>query len=1072
MKHSTLFILVLALALFVGGTSAMMQPDKKQLLQENAVESTQAVFDAIPQSYTNETSRHKLMIGADETQVYSELLSKNAIIDEINYGSFKVVVVDEQALGGRAALQSLATAVRDDQNLIALNGYILDTTNPEATFGQLPADLRQTDMTEGLARGLQPRGGLYLVQFAGPIQDGWLDALKNSGAEIVSYMPSNAYVVRASSGAASALLLLKQNSFVQFVGDYEPAYRISPELREARIKDGASFVDLTVQVIEGPNAKPTMDKIASLASDGIQSHQVMNYHNIELRVQASRITEIAFYEDVFAVESRGQRRRFDEAQGQISAGNLTGNSPSGPGYLTWLAGKNFNSSQFSSFSVNVVDDATSLTGHPDFANSRIAFTSNPTNQTGAQGGHGFLNSHIIGGINSGTGSANEDANGFNYGLGIAPWARVGVTAIFGSGSSTSTAWESTAYGQSARISSNSWGFQTQTGAPIPLYNTNAQEYDRIVRDAQTAAGLQQLSVVFAAGNDGSGANTVSTPSTAKNVITVGASENVRQTGTDGCAVANSGADSANDIIGFSSRGPVNSAGGDGRVKPDIVAPGTHIEAGVPQSNYNGSSVCNQYWPAGQTLYGWSSGTSHSCPAVAGGAALVYQNFLNNSLPAPSPAMVKAFLMNSATYMTGTGASGNLPSNSQGMGRMDLGRAFDGAARVLVDQTQTLGATGNTHTVTGSVVSSSQPFRVTLAWSDAPGPTTGAPWVNNLDLEVTVGGITYKGNVFTGANSVSGGTADGKNNVESVFIPAGTTGSFTITVRATNIAGDGVPGNADTTDQDFALVVYNANTGAPTSPTIGVSPSSFSFTATAGGANPANQSLNISNTGGGTLNWTASSNQTWLSVSPTSGTAPSTTTVAVNITGLAAGTYNGTITVSATGATNTPVSVPVTLTVNPTGGCTGELIVNGGFETGTTPWVLSGAIRSTGAFPHSGVAYSILGGGNNNSHTEYQQITIPAGCSKNLSLWLNFTSNETTTTIQYDRIFIEVRNTSGTLLATLATFSNLNKGTAGVYVLRGPYSLAAFAGQTVRIQLRATTDSSLTSTFRVDDVTVQ
>jgi hypothetical protein len=1073
MKHSTLFIIVIAMALFLGGTSAMMQQDQKTQLQEGGIENPQPVFEAIPQTYINQTSRHKLIIGADEAQVYGELLSKNAILEEINYGSFKLVIVDEKAVGGRLALQSLATAVRDEQNFIALNGYILDTTSPEATLRQLPADLRQTDMTEALARGSQPRGGLYLVQFAGPIQDGWLEALKDSGAEVVSYMPSNAYVVRAAATNAAALPLFKQNSFVQFVGDYEPAYRISPELRDARLKDGAGFVDLTVQVIDGPNAKQTIDKLAALAGEFVQSHQVMNYHNVELRAQAAKVTEMAFLEDVFAIESRGQRRKLDEAQGQISAGNLSGNSPSGPGYLTWLVGKNFTSAQFTTFAVNVVDDATSLSGHPDLPGTRIAFTNNPTSQSGAQGGHGFLNSHIVGGFNSGTGSANEDANGFNYGLGIAPFARVGSTAIFGSGSSTSTAWESTAYGQSARISSNSWGFQTSTGGPVPDYDAASQEYDRIVRDAQTTAGLQQLSVVFAAGNDGSGANTVSTPATAKNVITVGAGENVRQTGTDGCGISNTGADSANDIISFSSRGPVNSGGGDGRIKPDIIAPGTHIEAGVPQSNYNGSSVCNQFWPAGQTLYGWSSGTSHSCPAVAGGAALVYQNFLNNAIAAPSPAMVKAFLMNSATYMSGTGAGGNLPSNSQGMGRMDLGRAFDGVARVLLDQTQTLGATGNTHTVTGSVVSSSQPFRVTLAWTDAPGPTTGAPYVNNLDLEVTVGGVTYRGNVFSGANSISGGTADIRNNVESVYLPAGTTGSFSITVRATNIAGDGVPGNADTTDQDFALVVYNANTGAPTSPTIGVSPSSFSFTATAGGANPAGQSLSITNTGGGTLNWTASSNQSWLSVSPTSGTAPSSATVSVNITGLAAGTYNGAITITATGATNTPLSVPVTLTVNPTGGgCTGELIANGGFETGTTPWVMSGAIRSTGAFPHSGIAYSILGGGNNNSHTEYQQITIPAGCSKNLSFWLNVTSSETTTTTQFDRIFIEVRSTSGTLLATLATFSNLNKGTSGVYVLRGPYSLASFAGQTVRIQFRATTDVSLVTTFRVDDVTVQ
>jgi hypothetical protein len=1072
MKHSTLFIIVVVLAVFFGSTSALMQQDYNKQLQEKGIDSAQPVFEAIPQTYINQTSRHKLMIGADDAEVYAALQDKNAIVDEINYGSFKVLVVDELAVGGRQALQSLTTAVRDDQNMIALNGYILDTANPQATYGLLPADLRKTDIADALSRGLQPRGGLYLVQFAGPIQDAWLNALKSSGAEVVSYMPSNAYVVRANAASAAALTAFKQNSFVQFVGDYEPAYRLKPDLRDLRVKDGGSFVDITVQVIDGPNAKQTIGNLAALSSGEIQTHQVMNYHNVELRVQAARLTEIAFYDDVFGVERRGQRRKLDEAQGQISAGNLTGNSPTGPGYLTWLAGKGFTSSQFTSFAVNVVDDALTLTGHPDLPTARVAFTNNPTAQTGAQGGHGFLNANIIAGFNSGTGSAVEDANGFNYGLGISPFSRVGSTAIFGSTASSSTAWESTAYGQGARVSSNSWGFQTQTGGPVADYDASSQEYDRIVRDAQTATGLQQLSIVFAAGNDGSGSNTVSSPATAKNIICVGASENVRQTGTDGCGIANTGADSANDIISFSSRGPVNSAGGDGRIKPDIVAPGTHIEAGIPQSNYDGSSVCNQFFPAGQTLYGWSSGTSHSCPAVAGGASLVYQNFLNNGLATPSPAMVKAFLMNSAAYMSGTGAGGNLPSNSQGMGRMDLGRAFDGSARVLVDQTQVLGTTGQTFQVTGSVVSSSQPFRVTLAWTDAAGPTTGAPWVNNLDLEVTINGTTFKGNVFSGANSASGGTADGKNNVESVFLPAGTTGTFTITVRATNIAGDGVPGNADTTDQDFALVAYNANTGGATSPTIGASPASFSFTATAGGANPAGQSLSITNTGGGTLNWTASSNQTWLSVSPTSGTAPSSATVSVDITGLAAGTYNGAITISATGATNTPVTLPVTLTVNPTGGCTTQLIVNGGFEGSATPWVLSGAVFSTGAFPHTGTGYSILGGVNNASHTEFQQITIPAGCSKNLTFWLNITSDETTTVTQFDRFFVEVRNTSGTLLATLATFSNLNKGTAGVYVQRGPFSLASFAGQTVRIQFRATTDVSLISSFRVDDVSVQ
>lgn len=1072
MRHSTLTVIALVLALFLCGTSALMQQQNNDLSEGGRNPRTSSQFDALPQSFINDSTFHKLMLSDGDRAVYDSLSATGAILEDFDYGSFRVVVVDERAIGGRDALAALGVAVRDDQNLIAMNGYILDTTDPAATQRQLPADLRQTDLADSLARGAAPRGGLYLVQFAGPIQDNWLDALARLGVEIVSYMPNNAYVVRAHAGAALSLPFFKNNSFAQFVGDYEPAYRLSPGLQAVRKEPAETLVDVTVQVIDGPDADRTIADLKTMSNEMVGSYQVLNYHNVELRVAVSRLAEIARIDSVFAVEERGQRRKLDEAQGQIVAGTLTGNLPTAPGYITWLNGRGFSSSQFTSFVVNVVDDAYSLTGHPDLATARIAFQNNPTNQTGAQGGHGFLNAHIVGGINTGTGSAVEDANGYNYGLGIAPYARMGVTAIFGGTASSGTAWENTAYGQSARISSNSWGFQTATGAPIPRYDTNAQSYDRIVRDAQTGtAGHQQLTIVFAAGNDGSGANTVSTPGTAKNIICVGAGENVRQTGTDGCGIGNTGADSANDVISFSSRGPVNSSGGDGRIKPDICAPGTHIEAGVPQSNYNGSSVCNQFWPTGQTLYGWSSGTSHSCPAVAGGAALVYQDFLNKGFAAPSPAMVKAYLMNSATHMTGVGANDTLPSNNQGMGRMNLGRAFDGTARILQDQTTVMGTTGQTHQVTGSVQSTGQPFRVTLAWTDAPGPTSGAPYVNNLDLEVTVGGNTYRGNVFSGANSVTGGVADTRNNVESVFIPAGVSGSFTVTVRAINIAGDGVPGNADTTDQDFALVIYNGSAGAPTNPTIGVSPSSFSFTATAGGANPANQSLSITNTGGGTLNWTASDNATWLSVSPTSGTAPSTVTVSANIAGLTPGTYNGTITVTATGATNSPVGVPVTLTVNSAGG--GQLIVNGGFEVSSSPWVLSGqASRSTGAFPHSGTGYLILAGVNNASGAAYQQITIPTGSSPNLSFWLNVTSSETTTTTQFDRFFVEVRSTSGTLLATLATFSNLNKGTTGVYVLRGPYNLSAWAGQTVRIQFRATTDFSLITTFRVDDVSAQ
>lgn len=835
MKHSTLFVTVMMLAVFLCGTSAFMQ-------QGSGGQGQPGLNAAKVNSYINSGSRHKLILGSEDVDVYNDLISKAAIVEEIDYGSFKQVIVNEQAAGGREAMRALRVPVRDDQDLIMFNGYVVDTNNPEMTYAKIPGDLRQTDMFNAVSKRTRPRGGLYIVQFAGPIKDLWLHHLKGTGAEIVTPIASNAYVVRASAQAAVALIQLKnKHSFTQYLGDYDPVYRLSPRMRDMRNGPAETLADVTVQVIAGRGARRTINELKAMASQFIGSHRVLNYHNVSLKVSAGQLGDIARMDNVYAVEERGTLQRFDEVQSQIVAGNLSGNVPSGPTYLSFLSNLGINPSQFSSFAVNVVDDAYTIRGHPDLPDSRIAFENNPYGLCGPQSGHGFLNAHIVGGYNDGSGFPFEDANGFNYGLGIAPYARVGITAIpLGSQCngnpipfpepSGSIEWESVAYGQGARISTNSWG-----NPGISHYDARAQVYDSIVRDAQPGTpGLQQMIEVFAVGNDGKQilrrpdgslvirprTSAVHPPATAKNVISVGASENVRQFGTDGCEFFNTDehADSANDVAAFSSRGPVAELPGilDGRTKPDIMAPGTRIVAGIPQSNYSGIG-CNLYFPPvqippgqtpPQTLYTLSSGTSQSAPAIAGAAALVYAGFVSNGQTI-SPAMMKAYLMNSTTYMTGSEANDTLPSNNQGMGRLDLTRAFNGQLRMFWDQHLTMTDSGQTFQAVGSVHIGPRPFRVTLAWTDAPGPVNNAAYVNDLDLEVTINGVTYKGNVFSGANSASGGNADFRNNVESVFLPAGTVGDFTARVIARNLRGDGVPGNGDVTDQDFALLISNA-----------------------------------------------------------------------------------------------------------------------------------------------------------------------------------------------------------------------------------------------------------------------
>ncbi len=780
-----------------------------------------------------------------------------------DYGSFQVLESDIVPPGGTG---SQGSQLADDLNLIQLNARVLDTRKPEIQASR---------------RAVAPFSGkrLHLVHFAGPIRPEWVEALESNGVQIISYIPQDAYLIYGNAAALGRMQSwARATSFVQWEGAYAPEYRIHPRARVTDRNRGPrnSGTDrFAVQLVDDPDANPaTLALIDRLKLAPVENQfRTLRYLNVIVRLAPEQLDRIAAQPEVVSIQPYLDRMKSDERQDQILAGNLSGGAPTGPGYLSWLASKGFTQEQFeeSGFVVDLtdsgIDNGTNVPGHfglykhGDPAEwSRIAYNrleGSPNGGSTLQGcdGHGNLNAHIVGGYSAFTGFPFADSAGFDYGLGVCPFVKIGSSVVFDPDYFTFPNYanlQSDAYHDGARVSANSWGAWYSAGA----YDIDAQRYDALVRDAQptnstfATAGNQQMVIVFAAGNQGPGAQTVQSPGSAKNVITVGASESVRSltpanggndsAGNDGCNTADSLADNAYDLAGYSGRGPCS----DGRMKPDIVAPGTHITGGVaqtspPATNGTGSAIpcfnaseiatlpgagrcgtpaagnTNNFFPLGQQFYTVSSGTSHATPAVAGVCALVRQYFINHGLTPPSPAITKACLINSARYLNGANANDSLWSPSQGMGALNLGTAFDGVPRILHDQVsgEKFTATGQTNLITGTITDPTKPFRVTLAWTDAPGSTSGNAYNNDLDLTVTVGGNTYKGNVFAGAFTVAGGVYDKQNNVESVFLPAGLSGNFAVRIVAANINSDGVPNEAPSLDQDFALVVYNA-TEAP------------------------------------------------------------------------------------------------------------------------------------------------------------------------------------------------------------------------------------------------------------------
>ncbi len=236
-------------------------------------------------------------------------------------------------------------------------------------------------------------------------------------------------------------------------------------------------------------------------------------------------------------------------------------------------------------------------------------------------------------------------------------------------------------------------------------------------------------------------------------------------------------------------------------------------------------------------------------------------------------------------------------------------------------------------------------------------------------------------------------------------------------------------------------------------------------ATVSVANPGSQtgtvgtakSLQLSASGGSTpYTWTATGLPAGMSINAGTGLISGTPTTAAS--------YSSTVTAKDTNGATGSATFGWTISTG-SGGCgsPGQKLGNPGFETGTAaPWTASTGVisNSTSEPAHAGSWKAWLDGyGAATTDTLTQSVTIPAGCTATFSFYLHIDTAETSTTTAYDKLTVKIGTT------TLATYSNLNKNTG--YALKS-FNVSSFAGQTVTVSFSGVEDSTLQTSFVVDD----
>lgn len=752
--------------------------------------------------------------------------------------------------------------------------------------------LRQT--LDGRAIGAAPAQAgepLYaIVQFQSAQLKQDREALRANGIEFLGYVPNNAYYVRLNG---QSLASVRGSAGVRWAGTVDPALKLDANLWQAaransvarqadgqyelilRAFDGVSSAAIAQRVrAQVPGAEVTMRSERVEAAPYVRVK--VDAASLDALIQAATAIDGVYHVAPWIPTETTNAAGIAALQGNIT-GNCAGSGPicTGPTPVGLTHTPMFDHGITGSGQIVAVADSGTTPNAAWFTtldkgagpHQEITFAQNPPPMPPALGtlypdnkiigywtqpggpidydftsGHGTHTTGTVVGDTAGTFGAASYLPSTPYlanhdlADGMAPNAQL-LMQDAGPASATSIIiqdFEGTlkqAYDAGARVHNNSWG--AKTGGQ---YSDNDQNLDRVTFDNEG------LLVVVSAGNDVSGAMATGSPGNAKNALTVGA------LGHGGSLVKAS----------YSNNGPTR----DGRMKPDLAAPGSSVV-----SARNASSVTSTITaPLTQTM----SGTSMAAPTVSGNAALAREYFADGFYPRgyaydgldidriffdgfddaapaagapvdlynPTGAVMKAVLLNATVPTTSPVA---MPNTSTGWGRpwLDGNLWFketmpggDDSRRLRVFERPNAAGleTGDVNEYVIDHVEAGVEFRATLTWFDAEAAAGAvSTLVNNLDLEVVApDNTTYLGNQFSGSISVAGGSADAKDTVEQVRFAAPVEGRYVIRVKAASVPGNGRP---STDLQGYGLAV-SGKFGMP-DPTPFAAPTALAITANGG-----------------------------------------------------------------------------------------------------------------------------------------------------------------------------------------------------------------------------------------------